>query len=151
MIGIIALVFIICWYAWHFMPVRFLYGVEPEEIAVIKVSNGNNGNEFEITDPEDISYIVSNMKQIAFRKKTTADNIDYWYCLIFINEKGEGMDSLSIQNRNCIRKDTTSKEAVYYFCNGELSEVGDYLESLESALFPDYNKDPDFFSNETKQ
>ncbi len=142
-VGIIALLFVICWFVWRFMPVRFLRLVESEEIAVIEVFNGNNGNEFEITDPEDIFNIVSSIKQVTFRKKTTISDVAYWYRLTFIDENGEEIDSLAIQNHYCMRKNITSKREGFFFCNGELGEIADYLEKLESIQFPDYKKDPD--------
>ncbi len=146
-VGIIALLLAVCWYVWRFMPVHFLRGVEAKELAAIKVFNGNNGNEFEITDSDDIFNIVSGIKQVTFRKKEAVSDVAYWYCLAFIDENGEEMDSLAIQNRYCMRKDIAPEREVFFFCNGELSEVANYLENLESIQFPDYNKDPDFSDN----
>lgn len=139
-------VFIICCLAWWFLPVHFLRGIVPEEIAAIEVLNWNNGDKFMLTDPEDISYIVSGIKRITFRKEFIASDFDDYYCwyyLTFMDEHGEEVDSLRIQNARYVREDITRKQELFYRCGGELGEVADYLESLEAAWFPDYRKDPD--------
>lgn len=136
-------IFIICCLAWWFLPVHFLRGAVPEELAAIEVFNGNNGDKFILTDPEDISYIVSGIKRIAFRKEFLASDVDDWYSLTFLDEQGEAVDSLGIQNARYVREDITERRALFYRCGGELGEVADYLESLEAAWFPDYRKDSD--------
>ena len=144
-ISIIVLLFIACGLAWWFMSNHFLRGVEPEDVVMIKVFNGNNGDEFEITNPDDISYVVNAIKNITFKKEDFAsEEASYWYHLTFINEKGEEIESLGVQNPRIMQKNITQKWVAFYRCDGELSLVGDYLESLEAAQFPDYNKDPNF-------
>ena len=144
-VGITVLLFIACGLAWWFMSIHFLRGVEPEDIVMIKVLNGNNGDEFEITNPDDISDVVYAIKQITFKKEDFAsEEVSYWYRLTFINENGEEVESLAVQNPRILQKNITQKGVAFYRCDGELSVVGDYLESLEAARFPDYNRDPDF-------
>ena len=143
-ISVIVLLFVVCGLAWRFLPVHFLHGIEAEEVAAVKVFNGNNGDEFEITNPEDISNIVDAIKQISFQKEDLASEVPYWYHLTFVNENGEEITSLGVLNSWILRKDITQKWMCLYRCDGELSAVGDYLERLEAVQFPDYNKDPDF-------
>ena len=133
------LLFIVCGLIWWFMPVHFLLEVELEEVAMIKVFNGNNGDEFEVTNPDDISYIANTIKQITLKKDSFTSGVDYYYILTFINENGEEMDSFGIQNPYIMRRDNA-----FYRCNGELGTVAEYLENLEAIQFPDWNKDPDF-------
>lgn len=138
-VGSIALVLIICGFVWWFLPVRFLHEVKSEEIASIFVSNGNNGDVFEVIDPNDISWLVDSIKKIALRKDGFVPGADYYYCLTFLGENGEEIDSFGIQNYHYMRRGD-----FFYRCNGELDSVAEYLENLEAIQFPDYKKDPDF-------
>ena len=138
-VGCIAFLIIACGLIWWFMPIHFLREVEPEEVAMIMVFNGNNGDEFEVTNPDGISYIANAIRQITLRRDSFTSGVDYYYILTFINENGEEMDSFGIQNPYIMRRDDA-----FYRCNGELGTVAEYLENLEATQFPDYNMDPDF-------
>lgn len=138
-VGGIALLFIVCGFVWWVLPVRFFGEVEPEEVAAIAVFNGNNGDEFEIASPDDISCIVSSIKQISFRKHSFMSGADYYYILTFLDKNGEEIDAFGLQNGNFLRRDD-----FFYLCNGELDATAKYLENLEAIRFPDYKKDPDF-------
>ena len=138
-VGAIALLFIASGLIWWFMPVHFLREVELEEVATIIVFNGNNSDEFEVTNLDDISFIMNNIKQITLRKDNFTSGVDYYYILTFIDENGEEIDSFGIQNYYFMRKGDA-----FYRCNGELDTVSEYLENLEAIQFPDWNKDPDF-------
>lgn len=143
-VSIIIFLFVVSMIVLWFIPVHFLCEVEPVEVVAIKVLNGNSGNEFEITNFEDIATIVNNIKEIAFKKYGVSFNIDYGYYLAFIDANGEEIASLGVQNSRMIRKDITQKCAAFYSCDGELGIVTDYLKSLEALQFPDYDKDPSF-------
>ncbi|MCH5344844.1 MAG: hypothetical protein J1E64_12475 [Acetatifactor sp.] len=138
-VGCVVLLFIVCGLMWWFMPVNFLREVEPEGIATIIVFNGNNGDEFEITNSDDISYIMNTIKQITLKKDSFTSGVDYYYILTFINEDGEEADSFGIQNPYIMRKGDA-----FYRCNGELGKVAEYLENLEAIQFPGWDMDPDF-------
>ena len=138
-VGCIGLLFITFGLIWWFMPVYFLREVEPEKVTAIIVFNGNNGDEFEVANPDDISYIMNTIKQITLKKDSFTSGVDYYYILTFINENGEEMDSFGIQNPYIMRKGNA-----FYRCNGELGTVAEYLENLEAIQFPDWNKDSDF-------
>ncbi|MBO4461324.1 MAG: hypothetical protein J5749_00405, partial [Lachnospiraceae bacterium] len=47
---------------WYFLPKRFGRFIKTEDVASIEVRDGNTGTHFYITDPEDIKYIVENIK-----------------------------------------------------------------------------------------
>lgn len=138
-VGSIALVLMICGFVWWFLPVRFLHGVEPEEITTIFVSNGNNGDEFEVTDPDDIFWLAGSIKEITFRRYGFVPGTDYYYLLTVLGKNGEDVDSFGIQNYYHMRRGD-----FFYRCSGELDAIAEYLEHLEAIRFPDYNKDPDF-------
>ena len=135
----VVLLSIACGLIWWLMPVYFLREVEPHEVATIVVFNGNNDDEFEVTNSDDISYIVNSIKKITLRKDSFTSGVDYYYTLTFINESGEEIDTFGIQNYYFMRRGDA-----FYRCNGELDIVAEYLENLEAIRFPDYNKDPDF-------
>ena len=139
LIGIITVLFVVSGLVWWFKPVHFLRGVEPEEVAVITVFKGNNSDEFEITDPDDISHIVNAIKQISLKKDQYISGADYYYNLTFVNENGEEIDHFGIQNHIYMRRDD-----FFYRCNEDPSMIAEYLKGLEAIQFPDYNKDPDF-------
>lgn len=141
---IMLFVLVVCGLGWWFFPVHFLSGIKPEDVVTIQVLNGNNGDEFEIANPDDISHVVNAIKQITFKKDLFASEIPFWYQLTFIDGNGEEIESLTIQNSRFLQKDTTLNQALFYRCNEELSVPLDYLESLEAIWFPDYKKDPDF-------
>ena len=138
-VGSIVLLFVVCGLIWWLMPVHFLREVESQEVAAIVVFNGNNGDEFEVTNSDDISYIVDSIKQITLRKDNFTSGVDYYYILTFTNGNGEDIDSFGIQNYYFMRRGD-----IFYRCNGELDTIAEYLENLEAIRFPDYNKDPDF-------
>ena len=138
-VGCVVLLFIVCGLIWWFMPVHLLREVEPEEVATIIVFNGNNGDEFEITNADDISYIMNTIKQITLKKDSFTSGVDYYYIVTFINNNGKEVDSFGIQNPYIMRKGDA-----FYHCKGELGMVAEYLENLEAIQFPDWNKDPDF-------
>ena len=138
-VGCVILLFIVCGLIWWIMPVHFLREVEPEEVATIIVFNGNNGDEFEITNADDISYILNTIKQITLKKDSFTSGVDYYYIVTFINNNGKEVDSFGIQNSYIMRRDDA-----FYRCNGELGTVAEYLENLEAIQFSDWNKDSDF-------
>ena len=108
---------------------------------MIKVYNGNNGNEFEITDAEDISIIVNEIKTVAFQKEELFRKADCWYYMTFINESGAEIDSFGILNRYYIAKEN----GAVYRCDGQLDIIGEYMDNLEEQRFPDtHSQDPDF-------
>ena len=121
-VGCVVLLFIVCGLIWRFIPVHFLREVEPEEVATIIVFIGNNGDEFEVTNPDDISYIMNIIKQIKLKKDSFTSGVDYYYILTFINGDGEEVDSFGIQNPYIMRKGD-----VFFHCNGELGMVAEYL------------------------
>ena len=137
--NIIIFSFIVFGLVLRYMPIRFLLGVEPEEIATIVVLNENNGDEFEITNSYDIGQIIKGIKKITFEKDPFVSEADWYYRLTFIDVTGKEIGPFGIQNNNYMRKGN-----IFYRCKGELGNVIEYLERLEAKLFPDYNKDPDF-------
>ena len=143
-ISVIAVLLITGVLLWRFLPVKVLKGIDSETIVSIAVTDCRNGNQFEITDQDDISQFISNVHQITFQKKEIASVPGPWYHLNFINKNREVAASLEIQNYHSIRYKFMSNHALFLYSNEEMKEIGNYLQQTESVYFPDYNKDPDF-------
>lgn len=144
MIICIMILFVAGGFLWTAIPVHFLSEIEPEEVGKIYVFNENNGDEFEVTNSDDINNIVNSIKQIIFKRDNFGPEVPYWYRLTFIDENGKEIETLGIQNSRILQKDVTEKWSFCYRCDGELGIVGDCLESLEAVEFPDYKKDQGF-------
>lgn len=143
-LGAVVVLLAACWLAWRLVPVRFLQDVDPAGVVEMQVVNGLTGDEFSVTDPEDISRILTGIQQITFRKKEIISTIDPWYHLTLLNDSGEAVGVLELQNPSCVRKNVTPKRAIFFYCHGELNEVGEELEGLGAVLLSDFDRDPEF-------
>lgn len=80
-----------------FLPVKFLVGVKPKEVATIKVFNGTNGNSYEITDQTEIDYIVRNIKAVNYRKTPhLGGGSGFLLSITLLDEKGEQLGNIRI-------------------------------------------------------
>ena len=130
-IGIIALL-VLGAAIWWFSPKIFLANVKAEEIATIEVFNGNDGNRFTISDPDDISFITDNIKSVSLKKNSISMGMGTTYNLRFLNTEGNEIDKFIIMNSSSIREGH-----VFYECDGELEQVENYLINLEKVQLPD--------------
>ena len=130
-IGIIALM-IVGTAIWWFSPKSFLANVEEEEIAYIEVFNGNDGNQFTISEPDDIFFLTDSIKSVSMKKDRISMGMGTTYNLRFLNAEGNEIDKFIIMTSSTIRKGI-----VFYECDGELEQVEDYLINLEKVQFPD--------------
>ncbi|MBQ4578596.1 MAG: hypothetical protein IJA84_05980 [Clostridia bacterium] len=92
--------------AYFYAPVTFLKGVSPEEIACITIFDGNTGSESEVTRQKDIAYIVENLQSVPVRR--TGISIlepGYRFRMTFTDEKGELVETLTVNSSDTIRKD----------------------------------------------
>ena len=110
---------------WYFSPKTFLSGTKPSDVKSISVFDGNTGKGFNISDTDEIRYIVENIQGIKLER----DNISigysgYSFRVRFCNEAGKEIESFIINSANTIRKDP-----FFYRCDGGL--CFDYLKELE--------------------
>ena len=110
----------------YFSPKIFLKKVNPSAINSISVFDGNTGEGFVISDPDEIKHIVENIQNI----KTKRDKISLGYSgfgfrLSFYNEKGKEIDSFIINGEHTIRSDP-----FFYRCDDTL--CFEYLKELEN-------------------
>ena len=113
------------------LPTYFLRDTEPEEIASIHIFNGNSGNEFEVTDTEDIAFITEHIRQSAFKKdRCSLMYSGFLYRMHFVHADGQKIQSFIVNSDDTIRKDP-----FFYTCDGNMGVVA-YLEHLENERFP---------------
>ena len=130
---------------WWFLPTHFLGGVSPEEIAVIEVFNGNDGNRFDVTDPEDIVFLAKHIQAVPMKKDSIAMGMGTTYNLRFLDAKGKEIDKFIIMDSSTVRSGL-----VFYECDGQLKQAEDHLIALEKAQFPDTQWVKDQNTNETE-
>lgn len=116
---------------WWFMPTHFLRGVESQQVAAIEVFNGNNGNKFEITDSEDITYIIDHIQQQPFHKtQLSLFYIGTLYQMRFMGADGNEIDHFFVNSYRLIRRDP-----FFYECDESMGVI-EYMENLEKTQFP---------------
>lgn len=119
---------------WWFAPTRFLRGVAPQEVASIEIFNGNNGNKFEITNPEDITNILEHIQQPHFQKtQLSLFYVGTYYQMRFMGADGKEIDSFIVNSYRLIRKDP-----FFYECDESMGVI-EYMENLEKTQFPKQN------------
>ena len=92
--------------AYYYAPVTFLKGVDPADIAAITIFDGNTGSESEITKQKDIAYIVENIQGVPVRRTGISIlEMGYRFRMTFTDEKGELVETLTINSADTIRKD----------------------------------------------
>jgi beta-lactamase regulating signal transducer with metallopeptidase domain len=102
----------------------FLKNVEPEEVIRISVFDGNNGWGFNITDEDEIAFIVNNIKSIpADRSELSLGYSGYSFRMTFADSKGSTITEF-ILNDGSIRKDP-------FFYILDCGDCFDYLKELE--------------------
>ena len=106
----------------------FLSDVAPADVALIEVRNGSTGAHFEVTDREDINFVVEGIQSRTFLK----DGVSVGYCgtlytLTFSDEKGNTLAQFIVNGPQTIRKDPF----FYQIMEGDLQAVLDRLEQLE--------------------
>ena len=122
--------------AYYHAPVTFLKGVDPADIAAIIIFDGNTGSESEITKQKDITYIVENIQSVPVRRTGISIlKMGYRFRMTFTDEKGELVETLTINSTDTIRKDPfflTSEEGglcfdyIWDLMDAEHDFIGDF-------------------------
>ena len=84
-IGIIAVLLTAVILLWEFFPVKVLKDIDSEDITSIQVIS-SSGNQFELTEQDNISEFVRSIQQVKFQKKDIASVPGPWYQLDFLND-----------------------------------------------------------------
>ena len=122
--------------AYYYAPVTFLKGVDPADIAAITIFDGNTGSESEITKQKDITYIVETIQSVPVRRTGISIlEMGYRFRMTFTDEKGELVETLTINSTDTIRKDPfflTSEEGglcfdyIWDLMDAEHDFIGDF-------------------------
>ena len=111
---------------WWVKPIHFLKTTSAENVKTIYVSDGNTGERFEITDEDDIAYIIDNIKSHEFVKTgISLFCMGTLYDLRFHNENEKSVSEFIINSDNSIRKDP-----FFYQCEDSMNVI-DYIKSIE--------------------
>jgi hypothetical protein len=126
-IGAVTMVVIICFITWM-SPSNFLKGIKAENIAIISVRDGSTGNNFEIINQEDITFIVERIQSQSFKK----DGISLFlmgtmYTMKFL-DSNDKLAAEFILNAD----DTIRKDPFFYKTNPELIGVMQYIKDLST-------------------
>jgi len=117
-----AVIAVVC----YLMPKTFGRNVSPSDVAQIYVFDGKTGKEFTISNPEDIQYIVENIKSHSMRRDgISLGKMGYGFRITYFDGNGKEVTSTFILNSN----DCICKDPFFYSCDGDLCY--DYLENLE--------------------
>lgn len=85
-----------------YMPKK-ITNIDYEEVALIKIQNGNTGELLEIVDKDDIKHIIENLNSVTFKKdKFIAFNIGYSYKTDIYNDKNNFLKGLIINSDSVI-------------------------------------------------
>ena len=91
--------------------------------------NGNSGNRFDITDKEQISYIVENVQKQSFDKEgLSLFRMGTLFTLSFCDSNGKVVSEFTINSDNTIRKDP-----FFYVTDGNMN-ITEYLQSIEEEM-----------------
>ena len=147
-IGIIAVLLTAVILLWEFFPVKVLKDIDSEDITSIQVIS-SSGNQFELTEQDNISEFVRSIQQVKFQKKDIASVPGPWYQLDFLNDTKEVVATLGIQNYHAGRYSSVFDRSPFLYSKEEMKEIGNYLEQNEAIRFPDNNRDSDFPYDDT--
>ncbi len=147
-ISVIAVLLTVVVLLWEFLSVKVLKDIDSEDITSIQVIS-SSGNQFELTEQDNISEFVRSIQQVKFQKKDIASVPGPWYQLDFLNDTKEVVATLGIQNYHAVRYSSVFDRSLFLYSKEDMKEIGNYLEQNEAIRFPDYNRDPDFPYDDT--
>ena len=120
---VVIAIMIVC--VWYFSPKMFLKNVDTGDVFTVSVFNGSTGRSFTIEDPDEIKYIVENIRGIEMERDNISSNYDgSCFSLTFKDANGKTLDTFIVNSADTIRDDP-----FFYRCKGEL--CFEYLKSLE--------------------
>ena len=124
-IGVILVVAVVA-VVYYLTPKTFGMKVSSSDVDHIDVFDGNTGKEFTISNPEDVQYIVENIKSHSMRRDgISLGRTGYGFRITYFDSNDKEVISTFILNGGgCIRKDP-----FFYRCDGGLCY--DYIKSLE--------------------
>ena len=125
------ILFFVVAFLWWNTPTTFLKSTEAGEIHSIQVRNGHNGNMYEISNPDDIQYIVNNIQSQSFEKEgVSLFRMGTWFTLTFCDKEGKIITKFILNSDDTIRKDP-----LFYKTDEEaLQNIINYLNEMEKTM-----------------
>ncbi len=125
----IAVVLIIAATIYCLVPKTFGKEINPEEVDHIDVFDGNTGAKFTVDDPDDIKYIVENIKSKTMKKAgISLGRMGYRFSVVYADSNGKAILPEFIINA----EDTIRQDPFFYHCDGGL--CFEYLAKLETEI-----------------
>lgn len=111
---------------WWIAPTRFLRGVDIAKVAEIHVFSGMTGEDFTISEPEQVAYIVESFQKTAMKRYgLSLGRMGYGYRMHFLDGSGKALASLILNSENTVRRDP------FFYGSQEGVLCYDYLQELE--------------------
>ena len=101
--------------------------IKLENIGSISVRDGSTGNNFEITNQEDITFIVEKIQSQTFKKDgISMFHMGTLYTMSFYDSNNKLIGEFILNSNDTIRKDP-----FFYKTTPELSGLTEYLSNLK--------------------
>lgn len=101
-----------------------LVDILPNKVSVIKIFNGSNGKEINVSEKEDIEKIIKNLNQINFEKDRKADIDGFSFSIKIYDLEGNENKALTINSTDTIVYDD------YFYIDKNNSINYDFIKSL---------------------
>ena len=110
---------------WFRLPVTFMKGVQPAEVAYVDIFDGNTGDESRVTSQEVISHVLGNLAENPARRSgISVLEMGYRFRLTFVGTDGSELGQVTINNNSTIRG------SVFFYTSETASLCFDYLWDL---------------------
>ncbi len=111
-VSVLIAVLAISVFVWYYAPVDLLKSMNSRDVAVIQLRSGSTGYQFQIENPEDISFLVEAIQEGSFRKSGISSfHKGSWYTMTFCDAAGRELESITVNSDSLIRKDPFFYEA----------------------------------------
>ncbi len=108
---------------------RTIVKISPEDVSSIHIFSGSTGKYIDVSDPKDISHIVSNLSRCKFNKgKSSLFRMGYGYSLTIYNKNEKMYKELILNSPNTIRYN-----GFFFTTEDNLIDI-DYIDSLFSNV-----------------
>jgi hypothetical protein len=125
-IEIVVIIIVGCFIVWT-VPSNFLDDIKSENIVSISVRDGSTGKNFEITNQEDITFIVEKIQSQTFKNDgISMFNMGTLYTMSFYDSNNKLIGEFILNSNDTIRKDP-----FFYKTTPELSGLTEYLSNLK--------------------
>lgn len=112
-------------FLWYRMPVRFLKNLDTEQVACIRIFDGNTGYELDVTDAASIDTILTSIQTTRVRRSGISMlHMGYRYRMTFLDASGATLGQLIMNSDKLLRHDP------FFYENEEGGLCFDYIWNL---------------------